>query len=236
MRPNSTASLWLRGGVALSPEDQVVTYSVRNLEPYRGFHVFMRALPELLQRCPKAHVVIVGGDAISYGRPPPQGCWREHMVAELAGKLDLGRVHFVGWLPYEQYLTVLQVSTAHVYLTYPFVLSWGLVEAMAAGCLVIASRTPPVEEVIDGKKNGQLFDFFDRAGLVDRVCAALEDKKSTQEMRTNARRFAVEHFDLNTVTLPGHLGLIHRLTGVDPVPRQRQRRSGASPALAATAR
>ena len=234
VRPDATAQLWLRGGLVLSRQYQVVTYSARNLEPYRGFHVFMRALPELLRRCPEAHVVIIGGDAISYGRPPPQGCWREYMLAELGGDLDLSRVHFVGWLPYEQYLAVLRISSAHVYLTYPFVLSWGLIEAMAAGCLVVASKTPPVEEVIDGRENGYLVDFFDRDALVDRLCAVLGDQRGTEPMRQTARRCAIEQFDLNTVTLREHFALIHRLSGIDPAPRSRQRRgSAARPALAA---
>jgi glycosyltransferase involved in cell wall biosynthesis len=233
VRPDPTARLFLRGGLSLSRADQVVTYSCRNLEPYRGFHVFMRALPALLRRCPRAHVVIVGGDSVSYGRPPPQGSWRDHMLAEVGAELDMNRVHFVGWLPYEQYLAVLQISSAHVYLTYPFVLSWGLIEAMAAECQIIASRTSPVEEVIDGTSNGYLVDFFDREALVERVAAVLDDQPGTTEMRRNARRCAVERFDLKTVTLPAHLALIHRLSGIDPVPRPR-RGGTARRALAAT--
>jgi glycosyltransferase involved in cell wall biosynthesis len=126
VHPDPTARLWLRGGLSFSRDDQVVTYCARKLEPYRGFHVFMRALPKVLKACPRAHVVIVGGDGVSYGRMPADGTsWRQHMLAELGGQLDLSRVHFVGWLPFAQYLAVLQISSAHVYLTYPFVLSWG---------------------------------------------------------------------------------------------------------------
>src|SRR5207237_7896922 len=170
-------------------------YSARNLEPYRGFHVFMRTLPKVLEACPKAQVVIVGADGISYGRLPGDGTgWRQHLLAELGDRLDLSRVHFVGWLSYAQYLAILQVSSAHVYLTYPFVLSWGLLEAMAAECLVIASRTPPVEEVIESGENGHLVGFFDREGLVEQICTALQDQKATAEIRRNARRFAVEQF------------------------------------------
>jgi len=235
VRPDDSARLWLRGGVTLSPEDQVLTYSARNLEPYRGFHVFMRALPALLERCPQLRVIIVGGDSVSYGRRPAQAPnWREHMLAELGSRLDRSRVHFVGWLPYEQYLAVLRISSAHVYLTYPFVLSWGLIEALAAGCLVIASRTPPVEEVLDDGKNGYLIDFFDTDALVERVCAVLQKPAATDAIRRNARRGAVERFDLNTVCLPAHLALIGRLAGVDLLPRPRQRRPRAArPALVA---
>ncbi len=218
VRPDPTARLWLRGGLSLSRDDQVITYSARNLEPYRGFHVFMRALPAVLERCPNARIIIVGGDNVSYGRRPPQGnSWREYMLAEVHGRLDLNRVHFVGWVPYEQYLAILQISAAHVYLTYPFVLSWGLLEAMASECMLIASRTPPVEEVIDGVDNGYLVDFFDRNALVERICEVLQNPADTERMRRNARRTVIEQFDLNTKCLPAHLALIRELTGIDPM-------------------
>jgi len=229
VHPDPTARLWLVGGKSLSREDQVLTYSARNLEPYRGFHVFMRALPKVLEACPKAQVVIVGGDGISYGRLPSDGTsWRRHMLAELGGRLDLSRVHFVGWLPYAQYSAVLQVSSAHVYLTYPFVLSWGLLEAMAAECLVIASRTTPVEEVIDGTTNGYLADFFDSDALAQQICSVLQDPAATTAIRREARRYVVENFDVQTKCLPAHLALLSELTGGDLVPRPRKRRTAAA--------
>jgi glycosyltransferase involved in cell wall biosynthesis len=234
-----TARLWLAGGVSLSRDDQVLTYSARNLETYRGFHVFMRTLPEVLERCPKARVIIVGGDGVSYGRRPPAGAnWKDYMLAEVGSRLDLKRVHFVGWLPYQQYLAVLQISTAHVYMTYPFVLSWGLLEAMAAECVVIGSKTAPVEEVIDGTHNGYLVDFFDTKAWADRICSVLENPGHTARMRRNARRTVIENYDLNTKCLPGHLGLIRQLSGVDPAPRPPAARTkprrvrAARPALA----
>jgi glycosyltransferase involved in cell wall biosynthesis len=235
--PDATARLWLPGRLSLGRDDQVLTYSARRLEPYRGFHVFMRALPRVLAECPKAHVVIIGGDGVSYGRLPADGTsWRQHMLAELGERLDLSRVHFVGWLPYAQYLAVLQISGAHVYMTYPFVLSWGLLEAMAAECFVIASRTPPVEEVIDGTGNGRLVDFFDTEALAGEICAALRNQAATIETRRNARRCIIEQFDLKSTCLPAHLALIERLSGIDPAPRPRKRRRAAASAALVGAR
>lgn len=228
IRPDPAARLWLRSGVSLSPGDEVVTYSARNLEPYRGFHVFMRMLPRVLKQRPDARVVIVGGDEVSYGRRARQApTWREQMLRELQGQIDLRRIHFVGWLPYEQYLAVLQVSAVHVYLTYPFVLSWSLLEAMSAGCLVIGSRTAPVEEVIDGSSNGYLVDFFDIEALAERICAVLADREATAQIRATARQCVVDRYDLRAVCLPAHLALIERLTGSSTAPSGRGPEGGA---------
>ena len=229
VRPNPTARLWLSGRRTLSRADQVITYSARRLEPYRGFHTFMRTLPKVLRDCPEAQVVIIGGDGVSYGRMPAnRKNWREVMLAELGDRLDLSRVHFLGWLPYANYLAVLQISSVHVYLTYPFVLSWGLLEAMAAECLVIGSRTPPVEELVDGQDNGLLVDFFDTDALAGRICAALRDRDSLQPVRQNARRTIIERYDLKTVSLPAQLALLRRLTGSALTAPARRGRTGAA--------
>ncbi len=196
----------------LTRRDEVVTYVARNLEPYRGFHVFMRALPEILRRRPKARVLIVGGDEVSYGSPPEGGkTWRRVMLDEVGAGLDLERVHFLGKIPYPDFLRLLRISSAHVYLTYPFVLSWSMLEAMACGCLLIGSRTPPVEEVLEDGVNGLLVDFFDPPGIAERVCEALENQEQLAPLRRRARQTVIERYDLHKVCLPQHLALIETL-------------------------
>ena len=191
-------------------EDELITYVARNLEPYRGFHVFMRAIPEIQKRRPNARIVIVGGDEVSYSpRLPPGQTYRQRLLREIEGKADLSRVHFTGRIPYADYLALLRRSSVHVYLTYPFVLSWSLLEAMSAGCLVVGSRTPPVEEVIRDGENGLLTDFFSTEQLALRIDQALS--MDSRPMREAARKSVVERFDLKRVCLPAQRELVARL-------------------------
>jgi glycosyltransferase involved in cell wall biosynthesis len=220
VRPRPETIINLGRGGQLRPGDEVITFVNRNLEPYRGYHTFMRALPEILRRRPKARAVIVGGNGVSYGAAAPAGkTWREIYLAEVASQLDMSRVHFVGNVPYNTYVQLLQVSAAHVYLTYPFVLSWSMLEAMSAGCLVIGSRTPPVEEVIEDGHNGFLVDFFKPEEVAARVIAALEKPLAFRDVRRAARKTVVDRYDLRTVCLPQHLDLIDRVArGELPAP------------------
>ncbi len=206
--PNPNATFQV-GSQVFRAGQEIITYVARNLEPYRGFHVFMRSLPKLLAERPNAQVLVVGGDEVSYGRRLPAGqSYRARYSQEIQDDVDWSRVHFLGKLPYSSYVKVLQVSAVHVYLTYPFVLSWSLLEAMSAGCALVASNTAPVAEVIEDKQHGLLFDFFDVDGLVTRVCEVLAQPKNFTVMRCQARLQIVNRFDLHSVCLPQWLSLL----------------------------
>lgn len=213
VRPDAQAAVRIPGSTReLTASDEVVTYVARNLEPHRGFPSFMRSLPSILSRRPNAHVLIVGGDETSYGPPLPNGqTYRQQMLAELGEKFDLTHVHFLGKVPYSTFLAVLQISRVHVYLTYPFVLSWSMLEAMAAECLVVGSNTPPVQEVIRDGENGYLVDFFDPDAIAQRVIESLEDPQAQVPLRQQARRTIIEHYDLKTICLPKQLELLEAL-------------------------
>lgn len=208
IRPNSNATVTINGR-KLTSRDEIITYVARNLEPYRGIHTFIRSLPKLLKLLPNARVIIVGSDGVSYGRRLPEGqTYKMKYINELPKDTDWERVHFVGHVPYADYLSVLQVSSCHVYLTYPFVLSWSMLEAMSAGCALVASSTPPVEEIIRENENALLVDFFDTNKLAETVAMVVNHPDGYRQMRENARNTIIESYDLNTKCLPRQLSLL----------------------------
>ncbi len=211
VKPNPEASFVVPNtDLVLTPADEVVTYVARNLEPYRGFPSFMRSLPAILAARPKAQVLVVGGNDVSYGTRLPDGqTYRQQMLTEVGKDLDLSRVHFLGKVPYSSFVKILQISTAHVYLTYPFVLSWSMLEAMSAGCLIVGSRTQPVEEVIQDGENGLLVDIFKPGEIAQRVVDALADRNAFSGIRAKARQTIVEQYDLRSICLPAQLRLLN---------------------------
>jgi glycosyltransferase involved in cell wall biosynthesis len=214
--PNPSARVQLqRAGLTLRPGDEVLTFVARNLEPYRGFHTFLRLLPELQRRRPALQVLIVGADGVSYGRPPASGgTWRQVLLRELEGQLDLSRLHFVGQVPHPVLHELFQVCRAHAYFTYPFVLSWSLLEAMACGAVVVGSATPPVEEVITTGENGLLVDFFDRDGWLNTLEEVLAQPERHRPLGARARQTVVERYDLNDRCMPQLLDLVDQVAAL----------------------
>lgn len=213
LKPNPGARVHLkRAGLDLGSTDEVVTFVARELEPYRGYHIFMRALPELLVLRPRLQVVVVGGHGVSYGAAPPAGTtWKDVFFNEVADRIDRKRVHFVGRLPHEVLTQLMQVAAVHLYLTYPFVLSWSLMEAMSIGCLIVASRTAPVEELIEHGRTGLLVDFFDAHQIALTVADALQRRAELIPLRRAARQHIVQGYDLKTRCLPAQVELLRRV-------------------------
>ncbi|MBD2197496.1 MULTISPECIES: glycosyltransferase family 4 protein [Calothrix] len=204
-KPNPGAKLVLPN-LDLSGVDEIVTYVARGMEPYRGFPQFIESLAYVQERRPNCHAVIVGSDRVCYGKSLPDGkTFKELMLNKVP--LDLSRVHFTGSLPYVQYLKVIQASSVHVYLTRPFVLSWSMIEAMSTGCLVLGSDTAPVTEIIRDGENGLLVDFFSPQKIADRIDEVLDHPTKMAELRANARKTALERYDLASL-LPQHIQLI----------------------------
>ena len=212
LAPNPAAQFALPNGRVLRAGDEVLTFVNRNLEPYRGYHIFMRALPDLLSARPEAQVVIVGGDGNSYSFQPANGrTWKDVILSEVKDRLDLSRVHFVGKVPHDRLVDLFHVTRAYAYLTYPFVLSWSMVEAMAAGALVVGSRTAPVEEFIEDGVTGRLVDFFDVPAWTAALTDVLTQPEAYRPLQDAAQAMVRTRYDLRSVCLPRQVDLLTRL-------------------------
>jgi glycosyltransferase involved in cell wall biosynthesis len=209
VKPNPAAKVTV-DGITFDRSRPVVTYINRHMEPMRGFHIFMRALPRLFELAPDAHAILVGNETSrGYGgASPDERTWKQRMFDELGDRLDQSRVHFSGRLPYEEMLSVLQVSAAHVYFTYPFVLSWSLLESMASGCAVIASDTAPVRDAVEDGVNGRLVPFFDPTALAEAAADACLNPERYQPLRKAARRTVLDRYDRFSQCLPGWLKVV----------------------------
>ncbi len=188
------------GNLDLSDADEIVTYVARGMEPYRGFPQFMKAVETLLKRRPNTRVVIVGEDRVAYGKKLGEGdSWKRRMLNEL--EIDMGRVHFTGLLPRNQYLDVLQASSIHAYLTIPFVLSWSMMEAMSAECAIVASDNAPVRELIDDNVHGALVDMTKAEAVVDKICDLLDEKEKRQALGAAARQRIVDDYSSKSLMM-----------------------------------
>jgi len=221
--PEGPGTVKLPDGHTVTRGDEVLTFVSRNLEPYRGFDVFMRALPEILARRPQAHAVIVGGEERGYGRMPADGrSWKAVMLEEVGARLDMARVHFTGRIPHEGLVALFRITRAHIYYTYPFVLSWSLIEAMGCEAPIIGSDTAPLAEVLRDGENGILLPFFDHQRLAEAVVDALADPARYVPLRKAARRTVLERFDLHAVCLPRQIALFDAVLkgrpGTDVIP------------------
>ena len=186
---------------------ELVTYTARGFEPTRGFPEFFRSLPAVLAARPDCHVIIMGADRLVYDGPRPDNrSWLQAILAEVP--VDQSRVHILGFQSYPRYKKLLQSSSLHVYLTVPFVLSWSILEAMSCGCLVLASDTPPVREVLRHGENGFLTPFPNISALADGIIELLEKRESLNQVRQAARQTVLDRYNINTL-LPEQLRLIH---------------------------
>jgi len=211
VRPNP--DVWLQvGSHRFTKNDEIITFVNRNLEPYRGYHIFMRSLVKILATKPNAKVIIVGGDGVSYGAKAPAGkSWKQIFLNEVKDQLDLSRVFFIGNIDYKYFIPLLQLSMVHVYLTYPFVLSWSLLEAMACGCSIVASNTAPLREAIIDNETGLLIDFFNSDQLANAVIKLLDHPDLRASLGQNARATAIAKYDVTTICLPKMVGLINSM-------------------------
>ena len=209
-KPLPNAKLFLpRINLDLTNVPEIITYVARGMEPYRGFPQLIETIYLLQKKRPECHFVIVGKDRTAYGKNLADGkTYKQAMLEKFP--LDMSRVHFTDLLPYNEYLSVLQASSVHIYLTRPFVLSWSMLEALATGCLIVASDTAPVTEVIEDNVNGLLVNFFNPQQICDRVIEALDNSQKMAVIRHRARETILEGYDLAKL-LPQHLQWVREI-------------------------
>ncbi len=184
-------------GLLLRAGDPVITFCSRHLEPLRGFHTLLRALPALQRAHPQVRVLIVGENTPGYGPPSPHaGGHRGALLEELEGRLDLDRIHFLERIPYPHLLALFQITAAHVYLTHPYALSWSCLEAMACGAAMVGSRTAPVEEVIRHGESGLLVELNDPGQLAAALLQLLHQPQLRARLGEAARRRVAERYGL----------------------------------------
>lgn len=229
-KPDANARFTLPNGKTFKPGDEVMTYIARNFEPYRGFPTFMKAAEILLRERPNLHIIAVGADEVSYGRKAPGGKTYRQIISEQV-QLPADRIHFIGTVPYDDLLRLFQISAAHLYLTYPFVLSWSMLEAMACGVALVASDTMPVREVVMHGVNGLLADFHSPEDVAQKIAQLLDAKDRNAALREAARNTVVERFDLKKL-LPLHMQLVREVAAGQippPVAKEIERVSPIEP-------
>lgn len=215
VRPHPNPKLTMGNGKVIDGSRPLVTFINRRFEPLRGYHIFTRALPKLMAAVPDVDVVVIGADEPGgYGTPAPAGkTWGQLLFGEVADRVDRSRIHFVGRVPNPLMIETLSLSSAHVYYTYPFVLSWSLLEAMATECLILGSDTAPVRDAVTPGVDGVLNDFFDVEALADAMIEACRNSEKFRPMRKAARRTIVERFDRATICQPAWLNLVNPMLG-----------------------
>lgn len=208
-KPNPTASYTLKDGTTFKAGDEVVIYIARNFEPYRGFPTFMQAAEILLRERPNCHIIAIGADNVSYGKKAENGkTYRQIWLDKV--KLPKARMHFIGTVPYEDLIALMQIGAAQLYLTMPFVLSWSMLESMACGSAMVCSRTKPVQEVINDGVNGLLADFHSPEDVAAKLLQLLDAKDGNKAMREAARKTIADRYDLKKI-LPLQLQLVRDL-------------------------
>ena len=217
LTPNKKAQVNLgRIGRPLTVKDEVVTFMSRNLETTRGYHQFMRAVPHIQKARPNARILVIGGNDTSYGgKNTHPGGLRGQMEQEVGHLIDWDRLHFLGQVPYENYQSIIQISSCHLYLSMPFVLSWSLLESMSMGATVVASDVAPVKEAVTHGETGLLVDFFDPEAIAAQVVEVLEKPRSFSHIGPAARQHVIDTYDFETVCLPEHIRQINALVPAD---------------------
>jgi glycosyltransferase involved in cell wall biosynthesis len=186
----------LLGGRSLSAGTRLVTYVARGLESMRGFDMFLRVAERICRQRSDVLFAVAGSEESYYG-------WDNQFAGESFKQwavarvdCDLARFVFLGQVEPEQLAVLLARSDLHVYLTVPFVLSWSLLDALACGCVVLASDVPPLREVIEPGVNGLVENLFEVDALAATALKVLDDPGAFRPLGQAARALMEGHYSI----------------------------------------
>jgi glycosyltransferase involved in cell wall biosynthesis len=180
--PRRPAPSAMRAALGLAPDAPLVGF-VGRFSPEKGPDVFIRAAMLLIGRHPQAHAVMVG-----------EGPMFAAMVT-LARELGLeDRVHFLGLR--EDMPAVYNELDVLVSSSHSEAMPLALMEAMACGLPVVATRVGGVPDMVEHGESGWLVAPSDFNDIANRCAALLADPALRQRAGERARRRAVERFDL----------------------------------------
>ena len=183
-------------GRTIGPQTRVVTYVSRGLESARGFDIFMKVAQRLTRELDDVLVLVAGDDRTNYGHEKPyigNQSFKDYVLSQ--DQYDLSKIQFLGRIPLKDLPILYSLSDLHIYLTTPWVLSWSMMQAMASGCVVLGSATPPVEEVLQHEVNGLLAGFYDVERLSSLALAVLKDPQQYRPLGDAARQTILQRYE-----------------------------------------
>jgi glycosyltransferase involved in cell wall biosynthesis len=198
-------------GRTLTPQARVVTFVARYLDQVRGFDRFLALSDRLLRARPNVVCVVLGNPVVQRGLDVQffNQDYRAHLFS-LRKPADPGRVWFFDQARPSLVAEALAVSDLHVYPGRPYPLSRSLLEALAAGCVVLAADTEPVREVLTHEQTGLLLDPADADAWERQALAVLDDPAAFRPLGEAAAELFEERY-ARDVCLPHLAELFTRL-------------------------
>lgn len=195
--PEPAALAAILGGRTLAAGTRLVTYVARGLESMRGFDLFLRVAERIGRQRSDVLFAVAGDEQIYYGWDPQfTGAASFKQWAMARCDCDPSRFVFLGQIEPAQLAAVLARSDLHFYLTVPFVLSWSLFNALAAGCVVLASDVESVREVVEPGVTGLVEPLFDIDRLTATALRVLDDPAAFAPLGRAGRALIQERYSL----------------------------------------
>ncbi|MGR8932663.1 MAG: glycosyltransferase [Gammaproteobacteria bacterium] len=162
---------------------------VGRLVETKGVKFLIQAMPEILQRFPRAHLTIVG-DGLERG-----------YLQGLAGSLGLsGQITFTGSVLNRDLPGIYQ---KHLIAVFPFIGREGLglviPEAVGCGCCIVTTALPGMEDLIVHNHNGYIIKSKSSEAISQEIIRLFSDPAKISELQTTAYDELTALLDINTI-------------------------------------